>query len=166
MRMYQNIRFKDQNHFLNYCRKIVSNKMGLTNFIGRKKFSNMVCGMWATNDIEKIEVFLYRIKVATPQQIELSLRRLRGNNKPRKKAGPTGMYGIWSGVSKQFVFGIQEPSKRAAYRKLYKKIGKDSFKWRFEARLIKNSKFHQEMFRNDLVFKSEDKNSHSAKWPS
>ena len=130
--------------------------MGLTNFVGRRKFSNMVHGLWMTNDKAKIENFLYRIMRATPEQIEASLRRLRGDVKPKPPARHTGMYGIWSGVSKGFVFGIQEPTKKAAFRKLYDKIGKNSFKWRFEARPIKES--HAEMFWNGLKYKEGAEN--------
>ncbi|QXN69932.1 hypothetical protein MAWWA_121 [Bacillus phage vB_BspH_Mawwa] len=49
-------------------------------------------------------------------------------------------YGIYNTVSKKYCFGIQEPSKSKALRKLYDKIGKDTYKWRFEIRKIKNRK--------------------------
>ena len=46
----------------------------------------------------------------------------------------TTRYGIYNSVSKEFQFGINEPSERKAFEKLFKKIGKDAYKWRFEAR--------------------------------
>jgi hypothetical protein len=50
------------------------------------------------------------------------------------------MYGIYSNISKKFVFGIQEPSKTKAWKALRRKIGSDSNKWRFDARKIKQPK--------------------------
>ncbi|MFA6867253.1 MAG: hypothetical protein WCR54_07025 [Clostridia bacterium] len=46
------------------------------------------------------------------------------------------MYGIYNTCAKQFQFGIAESTKKKANEKLFKKIGKDSYKWRFEARLL------------------------------
>lgn len=46
------------------------------------------------------------------------------------------MYGIWNTARKEFQFGICEPSKRKAQEALFKKIGYDSYKWRFEPRKI------------------------------
>ena len=43
-------------------------------------------------------------------------------------------YGIYNTMSKEFQFGINEPSKQEARNKLFKKIGKASYKWRFEVR--------------------------------
>lgn len=37
-------------------------------------------------------------------------------------------------MKKEFQFGIDEPTARKADRKLFKKIGYDSYKWRFEVR--------------------------------
>lgn len=47
------------------------------------------------------------------------------------------LYGIYNTVSKQFQFGIKEPSRTKATKALYDKIGKDAYKWRFEPRRIK-----------------------------
>lgn len=153
MRIYQGVHFKNQKHFLNYCRKIIANKLGNSSFVGRKNFTNMVNKLWMTNDKTEIENFLYRIKTATPEQIEASLRRLRGDVNPRPQAKLTGMYGIWSDVSKRFVFGIQKPSKSAAHRQLMREIGKNSYKWRFHAKAIKDCAAHREMFYKGLIFK-------------
>lgn len=49
-------------------------------------------------------------------------------------------YGIYSTRSKKFCFGIDEPSKSKAWKALFKRIGKDAYKWRFEVRKIKNGK--------------------------
>lgn len=48
------------------------------------------------------------------------------------------LYGIYSTVSKKFVFGIQEPSKTKANKKLFARIGKDAYKYRFEVRKLKH----------------------------
>ena len=53
------------------------------------------------------------------------------------------MWGIWNNCAKQWQFGICEPSKNKARRSLYNKIGKDSYKWRFEVRGLPNGKFPQ-----------------------
>ena len=45
-------------------------------------------------------------------------------------------YGIWSSTSKSWVFGIYAPTKELAYEALFKRIGKDAYKWRFTAKLI------------------------------
>lgn len=46
------------------------------------------------------------------------------------------MYGVYNSVKKEFQFGICEESKKKASEKLFQKIGKDSYKWRFEIRKI------------------------------
>lgn len=46
-------------------------------------------------------------------------------------------YGIYNTKKKEFQFGICEPSKKKARDKLFKKIGNDARKWRFEIREIK-----------------------------
>lgn len=46
------------------------------------------------------------------------------------------MFGIWNNIKKEFQFGIQEPTKQKAQNKLFKKIGSDAYKWRFEIRRI------------------------------
>lgn len=46
------------------------------------------------------------------------------------------MYGIWNSITKRFVFGIKETSKRAAENKLFKKAGKGAYCDRYEVRLI------------------------------
>lgn len=66
----------------------------------------------------------------------------------------TGMFGIWSDVSKQFVFGIQEPSKSKAWKALNIKIGKDGLKWRFRVKPIRRRDAH--MFRNGLIINRPD----------
>lgn len=47
------------------------------------------------------------------------------------------MYGIYNTRTKEFQFGIKEPSKNKARQKLFNKIGNDARKWRFEVREIK-----------------------------
>lgn len=47
------------------------------------------------------------------------------------------MYGIYNTRTKEFQFGIKEPSKNKARQKLFSKIGNDARKWRFEVREIK-----------------------------
>lgn len=46
------------------------------------------------------------------------------------------MYGIWNNIKKEFQFGIQEPTKQKAQRKLFHKIGNDAYKWRFDIKKI------------------------------
>jgi len=46
------------------------------------------------------------------------------------------MYGVYSNWSKKWCFGIAEPTKSRAWKALYAKIGKDSYKWRFEIKKI------------------------------
>lgn len=45
-------------------------------------------------------------------------------------------YGIWNSIQKEFQFGIDEPTIEKARKKLFKKIGYDSYKWRFEVKEI------------------------------
>lgn len=46
------------------------------------------------------------------------------------------MYGIWNCMKKEFQFGICEPSKTKACKKLLAKIGKDAYKYRFEVKKL------------------------------
>ncbi|MCY8513777.1 hypothetical protein [Bacillus atrophaeus] len=46
-------------------------------------------------------------------------------------------YGVYSTRSRKFCFGITEPSKTKARKKLFDRIGSDAYKWRFEIRKIK-----------------------------
>lgn len=52
---------------------------------------------------------------------------------------PSGekLFGMYSTVSKKFVFGIQATSKSKAYKQLFERIGKDAYKYRFEVRKLK-----------------------------
>ena len=47
------------------------------------------------------------------------------------------MYGIYNIKKKEFQFGICEPSKRKAEKKLFEKIGSDAYKWRFQIKELK-----------------------------
>ncbi|WP_295095961.1 hypothetical protein [Ruminococcus sp.] len=51
----------------------------------------------------------------------------------------TNLWGIFNTIRKEFQFGIQEPSPYLAEKKLFKLIGNDARKWRFEARQIPKS---------------------------
>lgn len=46
------------------------------------------------------------------------------------------MYGVWNAVKKEWQFGICEPTYWKAYRSLFKKIGHDAKKWRFEIKKL------------------------------
>lgn len=151
MRTQRNTQFNNRQHFINYCRKISANKLGEANHIGRRKYSEMLRQMWRRQDQEEIENFIYKLSKATPEQLEMSLRRLRGPKKPVAKN--TGMYGIWSAVSRQFIYGIQEPTRNLAKEKLIWMIGKDSRKYRFTVKQIKDCEEHRAMFRQPLKFK-------------
>lgn len=48
-------------------------------------------------------------------------------------------WGVWSNWSKKWCFGIVEPSKSKARKRLFEKIGKDAYKWRFEFKKIPNT---------------------------
>lgn len=48
----------------------------------------------------------------------------------------TEHFGIYNSMRKEFQFGIDESSKRKAQNRLFKKIGYDSYKWRFEVRKL------------------------------
>lgn len=48
----------------------------------------------------------------------------------------TSKWGIYNSVAKCFQFGICEDSPYKAEKKLFKKIGYDSYKWRFETRVL------------------------------
>lgn len=63
----------------------------------------------------------------------------------------TGMFGIWSDVSHQFVFGIQETSKTKAWNALYKRIGNNARKWRWVAKPIRQRDAH--MFKQSLIMR-------------
>lgn len=45
-------------------------------------------------------------------------------------------YGIYNSMTKEFQFNICEPTAKKARKKLFKKIGYDSYKWRFEVREV------------------------------
>ena len=46
-------------------------------------------------------------------------------------------FGVWNTSKKEFQFGIVETSKRKALDKLFEKIGKDAYKWRFVIKELK-----------------------------
>lgn len=46
-------------------------------------------------------------------------------------------YGVYNKVAKQFQFGINEPTKALARKKLREKIGFDALKTRFEIKEMK-----------------------------
>lgn len=46
------------------------------------------------------------------------------------------MFGIWNDYKKEFQFGICEETPHKAINKLFKKIGNDAFKYRFQVKRI------------------------------
>ena len=50
------------------------------------------------------------------------------------------MFGVYNMRKKEFQFGIAELSKKKARQKLFDKIGKDAYKWRFEIKKIPENK--------------------------
>lgn len=46
-------------------------------------------------------------------------------------------YGVWNINKKEFQFSICEPSKIKARKKLFEKIGKDAYKYRFQIKELK-----------------------------
>ncbi len=47
-------------------------------------------------------------------------------------------YGVWNSIKEEFQFGIRESSPSKAQKALFDRIGRDSYKWRFEIREIKD----------------------------
>lgn len=47
-------------------------------------------------------------------------------------------WGIWNNIKKEFQFGIAEDTPGKAKKRLFQKIGKDAYKWRFEVKRIGN----------------------------
>lgn len=45
-------------------------------------------------------------------------------------------WGIWNGVTKRFIFGLDEPTREKAEKAFIKKAGKAAYKWRFTAKRI------------------------------
>ncbi len=50
------------------------------------------------------------------------------------------MYGIYNTMKKEFQFWICEVTKKQAEKKLFEKIGKDAYKWRFEVKMLPENK--------------------------
>jgi hypothetical protein len=46
------------------------------------------------------------------------------------------LYGVWNDVQKRFVFGIKETSPRGAEKALFRRIGKDAYRWRYSIKQI------------------------------
>ena len=46
-------------------------------------------------------------------------------------------WGIWNSVKKEFQFGISEDAPEKASKRLFQKIGKDAYKWRFEVKRMR-----------------------------
>lgn len=61
-------------------------------------------------------------------------------------------WGIWNGMSKEFQFGIDEPTPSMAEYELWKKIGYDSYKWRFEPKILPKELYKRE---NDNIVYAE-----------
>ena len=70
------------------------------------------------------------------------------SGKRMKKMWNTGdgksRFGIWNSMKKEFQFGICEPTPKKARDKLFKKIGYNSYKWRFEVCAIKQKEGDKE----------------------
>lgn len=49
----------------------------------------------------------------------------------------TEKWGIWNSLKKEFQFGISEDTPRKAKKRLFQKIGKDAYKWRFEVKRMR-----------------------------
>ncbi|MBZ9633048.1 hypothetical protein [Clostridium sp. FP1] len=46
------------------------------------------------------------------------------------------MFGIYNTMKHEFQFGICESSKARAMKRLFEKIGKGAYKWRFISKLL------------------------------
>lgn len=49
-------------------------------------------------------------------------------------------FGIYNTMKREFQFGIVADTPREAKRALFKKIGRDAYKWRFDVRPLKEDK--------------------------
>lgn len=65
------------------------------------------------------------------------------------------LFGVYNTQTRKFCFGITEPSKTKARKKLFDRIGTDAYKWRFEIRKIKNKNGGNELAKrnNSIWFK-------------
>lgn len=63
---------------------------------------------------------------------------INGSKKEGISSKPVKRWGIYNTRAKEFQFGICETSKTKAEKKLFQKIGRDAYKWRF---VIKELKF-------------------------
>ena len=52
-------------------------------------------------------------------------------------------WGIYNALRKEFQFGISEDTPYLAEKKLFKKIGNDARKWRFEVKQLPKSKMKE-----------------------
>lgn len=48
-------------------------------------------------------------------------------------------WGIWNSIKKEFQFGIAEDTPGKAKKRLFQKIGKDAYKWRFEVKRMRKN---------------------------
>lgn len=55
----------------------------------------------------------------------------------------TSKWGIYNTYSKEFQFGICEDTPCLAEKKLFKKIGNDARKWRFEVKQLSKSELER-----------------------
>lgn len=49
-------------------------------------------------------------------------------------------FGIWNGMTKKFISGIDEPTPKLAKRKHFERVGYDSYKWRYEPKELPKEK--------------------------
>lgn len=46
------------------------------------------------------------------------------------------LYGVWNDMQKRFVFGIVETTPRRAQKALFRRIGKNAYRWRYSIKKI------------------------------
>ena len=46
------------------------------------------------------------------------------------------MFGVYNQKTKKFILNICEPSKKKARKKMFEKLGKDAYKWRYVIKKI------------------------------
>lgn len=66
-----------------------------------------------------------------PGNFDLNVNKEISMNNEVWRKGAGRKWGVWNSVRKQFQFGIKEDSPCQAHRKLFKRIGYDSLKYRF-----------------------------------
>lgn len=147
----------------------------------KKGYNKYYYGIYPINSLElikkkfrnKIKSNDNRYKIVELNEEEFQeFLKLKEQHKNRK-------FGVWNTVAKEFQFGIREIRPYLAEQQLFKKIGNDARKYRFEIRVINNDqynemvnrhaikienhKLYKELVKPYLLMKKKEKNYKSGK---